>query len=360
MKLFFLINDKPGGAEQVFKEVALAYLKKDEAITVCFLSKRSCDFWDDCLTYHNFKQVYARKTIVSFFRYLRWCNENVTSFYTTHVYLTGLIGTLMLLRLLNKREFIGRESTSIFTRHRGIKLLSYKLCYFFGYPQLDLLICQTSLMKEQLIRALPKLERRIRIEVIPNPINLDSNSFLDLHHDETFDLYGDFIVAAGRLIPEKGFDILIDAFVEVKKKHNALKLVILGDGIERDALTSKIIKHDIVADVFMPGFTKNVYSFFKSARVCVVSSRLEGFPNVLLQMMSQNEKVVSTLCAGDIDKIPGIILTETNAYKLSESLTLSLESDSSLNRSLFDDFLEKRSIEHFVAAIKVNLDSINV
>src|SRR5690606_34407926 len=104
----------------------------------------------------------------------------------------------------------------------------FKLQYFLGYKSLDLLICQTQLMKTQLIKALPWLEENIKIIVIPNPLNL---SALETIEDRTFELDNNYIISAGRLIPEKGFDILINSFKKVKELYPSLNLVILGEGL---------------------------------------------------------------------------------------------------------------------------------
>jgi trehalose-6-phosphate synthase len=106
-------------------------------------------------------------------------------------------------------------------------------------------------------------------------------------------------------------------------------------------------------DVILPGMVENVYPYFKNARMCVVSSRIEGFPNVLLQMMSQNEKVVSTLCAGDIDKLEGVFTCKPNDEDdLLRAMAACLEADTSENRELFDRELQDRSIDKFIERVK--------
>jgi glycosyltransferase involved in cell wall biosynthesis len=87
--------------------------------------------------------------------------------------------------------------------------------------------------------------------------------------------------------------------------------------------------------------------------MCVVSSRIEGFPNVLLQEMSQNEKVVSTLCAGDIDRIPGLFTCKPNDEDdLLRAMQECLEADTSGNRALFDEELQGRSIDKFIEQVQ--------
>jgi len=356
--LIALPNDSLGGAEQYLKNLALFFSENEYIVTVLFLKNRNSGGWDDLKELNGVQLIFTSsdtelRGVLGFLKNLfelRRIRFDYT--FTSHVHLTGLLGLLIKLRVLKKVFFIGRESTSIFRRFTGLKLLSFKLQYRLGYSSLDLLICQTTFMKLQLIEALPWLSKKIDIEVLPNPINLNNVSSNEIV-DEKF---GDFIVSAGRLIHEKGFDILIKAFRIVKINYPYLKLVILGEGEKRLELERLIQDNDLENDVFMPGFVKNVYPFFCQAELCVVSSRIEGFPNVLLQMMSQNANVVSTLCAGDIDAIDGLVLSEANDIdSLKNAILISLTKNSDKNLVLFQNELDKRSIDNFVIKIYTHL-----
>ena len=161
-----------------------------------------------------------------------------------------------------------------------------------------------------------------------------------------------FIVSAGRLIPEKGFDILIKSFSEINKIYEDLHLIILGDGPCEKELRALTIDLNVESKVFFTGFVNNVYKYFKSAKACIVSSRIEGFPNVLLQMMSVNTNVISTSCAGDIDKIKGLYISKVNDVDdLKHNILNCLNSNNSKNKRIFSQELEKRSIENFVGLI---------
>jgi glycosyltransferase involved in cell wall biosynthesis len=208
-------------------------------------------------------------------------------------------------------------------------------------------------MKDQFIKNLPFISKKINIKTIPNPINLEKT----LQPNTDFILNEDFIVAAGRLIDEKGFDILIDAFNLLQNDYSNLKLVILGEGPLRSQLETKIRNLNLADKVLLPGRVSNVLAYFNLAKVCVVSSRVEGFPNVLLEMMSQNTKVVSTKCAGGIDELEGVFVAEVNDITgLVEHLKIILDSDTSHNRVLFDKELKSRNIENFINKIELSLN----
>src|SRR5690606_28231306 len=194
------------------------------------------------------------------------------------------------------------------------KLKVYDFLIKMGYSGVDLLISQTTEMKNQMIKHNQKIFRKVKIEVIPNPVDF---SAVSIDNNLTFERKT--IVSAGRLIKIKGFDILIKAFSQLETKD--YNLIILGEGDERVNLEKLIRELNLENRVFLPGFTKDVYSYFHHASICVVSSIKEGFPNVLLQMMSQNNNVVTTLCAGDIDQIKGLVFAQSNDV---DSLTKAL------------------------------------
>lgn len=361
--LITLPNDTLGGAEQYLKNISEYYLQKGYFVTICFLKKKEKGAWSYLLKYKNINIFYTKSSseLAGFLPFLKilWKKRKVhyDFIFTSHVHLTGIIGLFIKFNILKKNYFIGRESTSIFKRFKGLKLLIFKTQYFLGYGSLDLLICQTPFMKKQFVEALPNLSKKIKIKVLPNPIDLiaiseNSNKSLDTQS------FNNYIVSAGRLIPEKGFDLLIEAFYKIKQIQPDLDLVILGEGEKRRELELKIEEYNLTGSVFLPGFVKNVYPYFKQAKLCVVSSRIEGFPNVLLQMMSQNDKVVSTLCAGGIEDIPGIFkASPNNVDALEVAILEALESDTKNNRAVFDKLLSERSIENFVATIESHLQN---
>ncbi|HFD87990.1 MAG TPA: glycosyltransferase [Gammaproteobacteria bacterium] len=110
------------------------------------------------------------------------------------------------------------------------------------------------------------------------------------------------ILAAGRLIPQKGFRTLIHAFALVRSTKQA-KLMILGEGRQRTELESLIRELGVEADVQMPGFVKNPYKYMSRASVFVLSSLYEGLPGVLTQALACGCPVVSTDCPGGSDEI---------------------------------------------------------
>jgi glycosyltransferase involved in cell wall biosynthesis len=105
------------------------------------------------------------------------------------------------------------------------------------------------------------------------------------------------IGAAGRLEPEKAFDLLIRAAAELKAGHN-VGLVIVGEGHDRPRLEALAAELGITDRVKLAGWQSDVKRWFEAMDVFALSSRREGLPNVLLEAMALGVPCVATRIAG--------------------------------------------------------------
>jgi len=158
-----------------------------------------------------------------------------------------------------------------------------------------------------------------RVVVIPNPVNACSND-RNSQTERT-----SIIIAVGRLTRQKGFDLLLTAFSKVRKEHPEWNLVIYGDGPKRPALERQIFELKLNGRVQLPGLTTNLTAHLRTAGCFVLSSRFEGFPNVLIEALACGCPVIATNCS---DSIAEIVRHEWNG------LLIPCEDVDSLSRAL--------------------------
>lgn len=103
------------------------------------------------------------------------------------------------------------------------------------------------------------------------------------------------ILACGRLVVQKGYPHLIQAFAQLILKIPAT-LIILGDGELKQEVLQLIKNYQLQDDVKLLGFQENPYAYMASADLFVLSSIYEGFGNVIVEAMACNVPVVSTDC----------------------------------------------------------------
>jgi glycosyltransferase involved in cell wall biosynthesis len=153
------------------------------------------------------------------------------------------------------------------------------------YPELDAVAVLTESDLDSYARALGGSGR---LERIPNAVPALDAPASKLHRP--------VVIAAGRLTPQKGFDMLIPAFAQVAARHPQWTLRICGDGGQRKRLEALILEHDLSNNVLLMGAVDRLDLQMSEASMYVLSSRFEGLPMVMIEAMSLGLPVVSFDC----------------------------------------------------------------
>jgi glycosyltransferase involved in cell wall biosynthesis len=135
-----------------------------------------------------------------------------------------------------------------------------------------------------------------KVSVIHNPV-ISNRLFADaqapLEHPWLAHKDGRVLLAVGRLTAQKDFATLLRALALLPPDH---RLVILGEGAQRDELAALAERLGVRERVDLPGFADNPFPAFASADVVVLSSRHEGLPTVLIEALPFECGIASTDC----------------------------------------------------------------
>ncbi len=140
------------------------------------------------------------------------------------------------------------------------------------------------------------------ITKIPNFSNVEPVAEVEKKLDPVF-------VAYGRMVPKKGFDDLIHAFSLLKKRNPRIKLLLGGDGAQKDKLHRLTLELGVEQQVHFVGWIDNVREFLSQGTVFVLPSRDEPFGIVLLEAMANGLPIVTTKTGGACE-----ILGDETAY----------------------------------------------
>ncbi|MYE01256.1 MAG: glycosyltransferase [Alphaproteobacteria bacterium] len=133
-----------------------------------------------------------------------------------------------------------------------------------------------------------------RVVTIHNPVDVDDFQKRARGSARPWPGEGPMVVAAGRLVRQKGFDILLRAFAQLRTKD--ARLAILGEGSDREALMRFADELGVAERIVMPGHVADIAPWLAHAAAFALSSRWEGFGHVIVEAMACGAPVVAFDC----------------------------------------------------------------
>ncbi|MES1940344.1 glycosyl transferase family protein [Salinisphaera sp. T5B8] len=165
------------------------------------------------------------------------------------------------------------------------------------------------------------------------------------------------VLAAGRLEAQKNFALLLDA-VAVVRRQRPLRLMILGEGSQRDALSAQAERLGIAADIELRGWVGNPYAAMSRAAAFVLSSNWEGLGNVLIEAMACGCPVVATDCPSGPREIlnhgeHGRLVPMNDVTALADALNATLDAPVQADRlrDRAEAFSTAKSADRYLALI---------
>jgi len=293
-KLCFVISSlEGGGAERVVSNLANHFSNKNFNVTLVCLNKAEARYTlspnvklielvDRKGTEHIFTRVgYAALT---FFRLLSTLYKEkpicCISFMTSVNLWTGIVCILLGIK------FIISERTSpdytLNTYNKFLQWLSFKI-----YSRSKAIVIPAKAMEKGFTRN-NQFKNLKNFSAISNPVSV-------FKKPSEFSVNSNpFILSVGRLDPNKCFDLLIEAYSKLFPSN--VDLLISGEGESRAMLEKQISDLGLQGKVKLIGFKSNLQDYYAQAEIFVLASRVEGYPNVLIEAMSMGCASIAMDC----------------------------------------------------------------
>jgi glycosyltransferase involved in cell wall biosynthesis len=215
---------------------------------------------------------------------------------------------------------------------------------------MDRIVCVSAAQAERVLRCGVAPHR---VRVIRNAARLDAFGEPDpaglVRLRELAGGYGPIVLAAGRLSPEKGVHVLVEAAPAICQSIPGVKIVVLGEGPERSRLERRIAELGIGDSVWLPGFRQDLDSLIPHADVVVLPSLTEGLPNVALEAGAAGIPVVATAVGGTpevvADEQTGFLVPANDPAAVATGV-IAILADRELRKSL-GTAARQRMREHF-------------
>lgn len=224
-----------------------------------------------------------------------------------HGYKANLLGWIAARRARTPVVAVSRGWTG---ETRKVRL--YEALDRFTYRFMDRVVCVS---KGQAVRARHLGIPEERLTVIPNAIHADRFTDPDPADRQRLQAFfpqppSRIVCAAGRLSPEKGFDVLILAAKRIVAQDPCIGFILFGDGFLRAELTRRLEREGLTQNFVMPGFREDLDRFLPFVDLLVLPSYTEGLPNVVLEACAAGVPVVATAVGGT----PEVVQDGINGY----------------------------------------------
>lgn len=334
--LFLTASPFFGGPERQMIELGRTFREEERAAEIFFASfaenGNAREFLEkvDQSGFHALELQYDMPRLYSATEELiRILKENEIDLLFLHGHKARLLGWIAALRTGIPKIGVSRGWTN-----EGWKIALYNRLDKWVHHRMDHIICVSRGQAEKVIRSGTS---KNRVSVIHNSIRTERfEEIPDPAYRKTlesmFPSAPRFLLgAAGRLSPEKGFDLLLESVSHLVEQGLHVGLVLFGEGFLMEPLREQARELKIADSVAFAGFTKELDRFMPHFDVFVQSSHTEGLPNVLLEAMGAKTAVVATEVGGTAEVVEhgktGFLVPPGDSRELSKSLRRILEDE---------------------------------
>lgn len=260
--------------------------------------------------------------IIGYYRYLQENKKNIMVFSFQNsivsILLCNLIGVKVIARVANHPNVVNVDGTLM------TKISNFLKNYIYRYA--TLVITNSQITSKQIAMNTKAKTKTIYNPSFSNKIVEMSNEPID---DERFsNIKTKKIIAVGRLVNQKNFELLIRAFKVVLESIDA-HLIIIGEGEKRDELIKLVEELNLINKVYLVGFQSNPHKYVKNSDLFVLSSLYEGLPNSLIEAIAVDTPAIATNCLSGPSEIllngeGGDLVEVENLEQLAKSIIKNL------------------------------------
>lgn len=353
MRITFTITQlEGGGAERVMVLLAKAFLKRGHVVTVITLSSKATDFYTLPPEIHRFDLNLKYKSPTFIHGILNTVVRLAQIRNAIHTSQPDIVIAFMAsMNIFTVLSLLKTNYPVIGTQHCNPRILPigqpWEMLRQPTYRRLQRLVSVSQGVDDE-FTWLPKSRRA----VIYNPV-LPVNDVQDPpQYPKGVNPSKKWVTAMGRLIPVKGFDLLLTAFRKIADQHPDWQLLILGEGELRTELENQRDRLDLSECVVFTGQISDPFSLLQRSKLFVLSSRSEGFPMALGEALSCGLPAIATDCSKGIrelmrDGIDGIVVPNQDETALATAMSKLMSDDTKRNQfaSRASEVVERVSLE---------------
>lgn len=326
----FINSLRGGGAERVCATLANQLRSQGWNIEILVLNLRDASVRNavhPAVPIVDLNVRHARTSLLAVARYLR--ERRPEQFLVFNHQLAILLVWLRSLRL-GRFSIVARNISTLsrkaaFERSWWHRHVVRAMTIMF-YRRVDIIIAQSEGMKHDLIANYGIDACCVR--VIFNPLSEQFSRYLR-QAPLPWSARREELLYVGRLTAIKGLDLLMASCAICMRRNRNLVLRIVGEGEEKSTLQHQARRDGIAERVVFEGYVADTAGFYAQARVLLLTSQYEGFPNVLLESIAQGTPVVSVDCASGPSEIiqegvNGFLVKSRNAEEFAAAIERAL------------------------------------
>lgn len=356
-----MVSMSGGGAEKMVKYIANKLVEDLSRKVILILFKKKGEHLNKLDARIKIIDLNSKLTIIGLLKLIR----QIKAIKPDTVFMSlGPLNAIFspFLMFFKDIKFIARETNipslinKIKSNEKKIYILIdflYKVTYRF----FDIIVAQSEDMKSDLVKnyhILPDkivvINNLIDIELMEKYKNIDTKKITPLYKEKK--IYG---IALGRLTKQKGYDLLLN---QLKNIDKSVVIYILGNGELRDQLIDTIKKYKLEKNIKILPFDENPYKYLEMSDFYILSSRVEGFPNALIEALGCGVPAIVNSCKGGINEIiikgvNGKILDFNNEIDLFEEISEIIKYDRQcIKKDAFIRFNKEVILEKYMQIFK--------